>query len=132
MLWFAIGAIAMLIFGSLVTFASYGIYSYANRSTPMKTLDGFCSALLHDQFETAYDHLSRRLQNTLTEQDFATLFQRSHIVDCTHGTAPEDGSKAATSTDMKFVFASESNTVKVTLVKDANSNWKINDLTTAT
>jgi hypothetical protein len=128
--WFAMGSLSMLLLGTILSASGYFLYSYLNRSTPMKTLDAFCEALQREDYENAYDHFSRRYQDTLTEADFASVLSMDKIVGCSHGAA--DDVKTVISTNLKLVHNSQGvNDDIVTLTKDANNNWKINDLRNA-
>lgn len=128
--WFAMGALSMLVLGLILSTSAYFIATSVNRSTPMKTLDAFCDSLRVENYEAAYENLSRKFQNTLTEADFEHLLSQDRVVGCTHGNADE--SRSVTSTNLKLVHASQGiNNDIVTLTKDTNNTWKINDLSNA-
>lgn len=129
--WFSMGSLVTLLLVGILSTSTYFLYSYINRSTPVKTLDAFCEALQREEYENAYDHFSRHFQNMLTEADFETLLSQDKIVGCTHGSA--DDSKSVASTNLKLVHNSQGvNNDIVTLTKDGNNTWKINDLRDAT
>jgi hypothetical protein len=124
-LWVLLGAIiAVLVLASVATFA---IVSYINRSTPVKTLDAFCSALQRQDYPTAYNQFSKQLQSRLDETVFADILSQDKVISCTHGTA--DDSKTSATTSLKLVHVSKGvNNDLVTLTKQDNNEWKINDL----
>lgn len=66
--------ISLVILVLLVIVAS-GVYVYVNRSTPDKTVTTYYSALVHGNFQTAYDQLSTSAQGTLTEPQFTRIWQ---------------------------------------------------------
>ena len=124
-LWILIGSIvALLLLSSAATFA---VVSYINRSTPTKTLDAFCTALQHEDYSTAYSQFSKQLQSKLDKTVFADVLSQDKVVSCTHGAATESGT--STTTNLKLVHTSQGiNNDMVTLTKQANNDWKINDL----
>lgn len=114
--------------------ASYGIYSYVsyvNRSTPMKTLDAFCTDLKKEDYKAAYNQFSTNLQSQLSEEVFSSYLTPDKIVSCSHGVAPEAGTSSKT--DLKLVHNSQGvNNDTVFLKKDDTNIWKIDDLQQAT
>jgi hypothetical protein len=50
------------------------VYVYVNRATPDKTVTTYYSALVHNDFPTAYAQLSTALQNSISEQQFANVW----------------------------------------------------------
>ena len=124
-LWILLGSlVVLLLLSSAVTFA---VVSYINRSTPTKTLDAFCTALQHEDYPTAYNQFSKQLQSKLDETVFASVLSQDKVVSCTHGAAAESGTSSTT--NLKLVHTSQGiNNDMVTLTKQANNEWKINDL----
>jgi hypothetical protein len=124
-LWILLGGVVvLLLLSSAVTFA---VVSYINRSTPTKTLDAFCNALQREDYPTAYGQFSKQLQSKLDETVFANVLSQDKVVSCTHGMAAESG--ASTTTSLKLVHTSQGvNNDMVTLTKQTNNEWKINDL----
>jgi hypothetical protein len=124
-LWILIGSVVVLLL--LSSAAAFAVVSYINRSTPTKTLDAFCTALQHEDYSTAYSQFSKQLQSKLDETVFANVLSQDKVVSCTHGVAAESG--ASTVTNLKLVHTSQGvNNDMVTLTKQANNDWKINDL----
>ncbi len=106
---------------------AYGVMAYINRSTPMKTLDAFCKDLQNGQYQQAYDQFSPKLQAQFTEADFAQLLSQDKVDTCKHGTANDSGTSATTS--LQLIHHSKGvNNDRVTLRKDNQNNWKIDDL----
>ncbi len=124
-LWILLGSVvALLLVSSAVSFA---VVSYINRSTPTKTLDAFCTALQHEDYSTAYNQFSKQLQSKLDETVFADVLSQDKVVSCTHGAAAESGTSSTT--NLKLVHTSQGiNNDMVTLTKQADNVWKINDL----
>ena len=97
--WLAIGALILIVF--VVAASTFVLASYLNRSTPMKTLDTFCSALQNGQYQTAYNQFSPTMQANFTESQFAGLFASDGIATCSHGVASESGT--STTTDLHLL-----------------------------
>ena len=124
-LWILLGSVVILLLLSSV--ATFAVVSYINRSTPTKTLDAFCTALQHEDYSTAYSQFSKQLQSKLDKTVFADVLSQDKVVSCTHGAATESGT--STTTNLKLVHTSQGiNNDMVTLTKQANNEWKINDL----
>jgi hypothetical protein len=124
-LWILIGSVVILLL--LSSAATFAVVSYINRSTPTKTLDAFCNAVQHEDYSAAYSQFSKQLQSKLDETVFADVLSQDKVVSCTHGVAAESGT--STSTSLKLVHTSQGiNNDMVTLTKQTNNDWKINDL----
>ena len=122
--WILISVLVVLVLASV---ASFFVISYVNRSTPDKTLDAFCSALQQADYSTAYDQFSARLQHTISEGAFAAAFTQDRVTACTHGTTGDSGSSVTN--NLKLVHASKGvNNDVVTLTRDSNGEWKIDDI----
>jgi len=101
-----------------------------SRSTPDKTLDAFCNALLTSNGQLATNQLSAKLQG---QQGLlvADLTVTKAIV-CAHTPAISSGSSAKSTLTIKFSanagFPNTLNTVLATLIQDTNGVWKIDTL----
>jgi hypothetical protein len=123
-LWITFGIIVALLLASV---ASYLVISYVTRPVPDRLLDTFCSALQHEDYQSAYNQFSSKLQSTFSEATFASILSQDKVIACTHGTSV--GFANSTITDLKLVHASGGITnVLVTLTRDSNNNWKIDDI----
>src|SRR5271157_2093338 len=100
-------------------------YIFFTRSTPEKTLDAYCSALLGQDYLTAYHQLSTSLQGGETESEFAHILEaQGKITSCTHGSANISG--ATSQVDLVFASSSgQSSNSTVTLIQDNGNTWKI-------
>lgn len=104
---------------------------YLNQSTPDRTLDAFCQALLQANYRSAYHQLSATLQRTISEDAFAVPLSQDRVTACTHSNAGTFGSSSVLS-QLTLVHASQGrNTDVVTLTKDAGREWKIDDIARA-
>ncbi len=122
--WLTISIIVALLLASV---ASFFVIRYVNRPTPIKALDVFCNALQQEDYRTAYDQFSKKLQHTVSEAAFAAALSQDKVTACTHGT-PDDSGNSAT-TNLKLVHASKGiNNDVVTLTRDNNNDWKIDDV----
>jgi hypothetical protein len=123
-LWIISSIIAALL---LIFISGLFVIRYTNRPTPGKTLDVFCNALQGEDYRSAYDQFSKKLQRTVSETTFASILSQDKIIACTHG--PTNDSGNSTKTDLKLVHASKGiNNDVVTLSRDSNNDWKIDDL----
>src|SRR5437867_644226 len=59
----------------LLVIVAVGAYVYLNRSTPDKTISTYYAALVHGDYQTAYDQLSTASQGKLTEPAFVQFWQ---------------------------------------------------------
>jgi hypothetical protein len=116
-LWIALGGIA------------FGALSYANRSTPTKTLNAFCSALKLGDYHTAYNQLSSGLQaKFVSEAEFKAGFSNNgglgKITDCTVSNV-DDGAGTGTISYALSGGTASKLVVDYTLINE-NGSWKIN------
>lgn len=124
-LWITLASVFVLLV--IVGGSSFALVSYLNRSTPVKTLDTFCSSLQTGDYGSAYNLFTKQLQSQFTEGDFAGLIQQNKVVSCTHGKADDTGVRVTTS--LKLLHADQGvNNDLVMLTKGADSVWLINDL----
>jgi len=122
--WITISILAVLL---LAAVASFFVIRYVSRSTPDKTLDAFCNALQQADYRSAFDQFSAKLQHTVSEAAFAAALSQDKVTACTHGTTGD--SAESVTNDLKLVHASKGiNNDVVTLTKDSNSDWKIDDI----
>jgi hypothetical protein len=122
--WILISVLVVLVLASV---ASFFVIRYINRSTPDKTLDAFCNAVEQADYPSAYEQLSARLQHTISEAAFAAAFAQDRVTACTHGTTGDSGSSVTN--NLKLVHASKGiNNDIVTLTRDSNDEWKIDDI----
>jgi len=94
-------------------------------STPNKTLDAFCTGINNKQYHDAYLQLSTRVQSETPESTFTKTF--TNISSCTHTSASEDGSVRTAKLTLGAITGEAAN-FNVNLIKDAESNWKIDSL----
>src|SRR6266480_2228553 len=120
-LWLVlVGVVLLLVIASL---AAYQFVVYVNRSTPTKTLDAFCNALLRDDYHNAYVQFSPNIRAQFSESNFANDIAQDRITSCTHGDASDAGSSA--STTLKLVHSSKGiNKDIAVLTRDTSNSWK--------
>ncbi len=124
--WIFVSLLLVLI--AIVACTSFALSTYINHSTPQKTLDTFCSALQKQDYETAYAQFSPEMQLNFTENQFAQLLTTDAVTRCLHGAANEAGTSITTSLSLIHRASGGTNNDKVTLTKDSQGQWKINDL----
>ena len=101
--------------------------AYLSRSTPMRTLDTFCSSLQHEDYQTAYNQLAPPLQEEIPEPVLASALAQDKIIGCTHGIATTSGNVVTTT--LRLVHNSKGvNNDWVTLAENKDSVWQIADL----
>jgi FHA domain len=119
LIWIGLGLVAV------IALAVGGYLLFFTRPTPEKTLDTYCSALLGQDYLTAYNQLSSPLRNTETESQFASVVEeQGKLNSCIHGSASVNGSTA--SINLRLVASANQTNSVVTLVQDTGNNWKIN------
>jgi limonene-1,2-epoxide hydrolase len=119
LIWIGLGLVAV------IALAVGGYLLFFTRPTPEKTLDTYCSALLGQDYLTAYNQLSSPLRNTETESQFASVVEeQGKLNSCIHGSANVNGSTA--SINLRLVASANQTNSVVTLVQDTGNNWKIN------
>src|SRR5579859_606881 len=103
----------------------------ATRSTPDKTLDTFCNALLAGDGRLAVNQLSANLQNQQGSNLIAVL-GINNITTCAHTPAIFKGSSAiatlTVTSSSKTGTANSQSKSPVTLIQEANGVWKIDAL----
>ena len=124
-LYLSLGAmLAIIVVFSLISLI-------ASRSTPDKTLDTFCNALLAGDGRLADNQLSTKLQNQRGSFLIAEL-SSTRATTCTHTPAITNGSSATATLTTKFSsnpgFSNSPNKTLATLIQDANGVWKIDAL----
>ncbi len=121
---------SLLLLLIIVAFSTFAISSYINRSTPQKTLDLFCSSLQKQDYKTAYIQFSPNMQQNFTESQFASLFASDKVANCRYGAVGEMSTSTTTSLQLVHHVSGETNNDSVTLIKDAQGQWKIDSLQT--
>ncbi len=121
----ALGVItAILLIGSLIALL-------ATRSTPDKTLDTFCNALVAGDGQLAVSQLTTNLQNQQGASLIAVLTARP-ITRCAHTPVIIKGSSATATltvtSSSQTGTANNQSKMLVTLIQDANGAWKIDTL----
>ncbi|HEY1352543.1 MAG TPA: hypothetical protein VGF67_23230 [Ktedonobacteraceae bacterium] len=125
--WIAAGVLTLL---ALASISSFLLFQYLDRSTPERTLDAFCHALVQADYRLAYAQFSIALQRTVAEQAFATSLSQDRVRACTHSTVGALGTGVLG--QLELVHASQGkNTDIVTLIKDGKNTWKIDDISRA-
>src|SRR5215469_12633118 len=118
LIWIGLGLVAV------IALAVGGYFLFFARSSPERTLDTYCSALLGQDYLTAYNQLSSPLRNAETESQFASVVEeQGKLNSCVHGSASVNGSNASINLRM-IASANQTNSV-VTLVRDTGNTWKI-------
>jgi hypothetical protein len=126
--WIVVALLVVLLVVSVPTFF---LVRYITRSTPNKTLDAFCTAVQQGDYQSAYDQFSTRLQQTVSEARFASVLSKDKVNACMHGTTDDTGTSVTNT--MKLVHVSKGvNNDIVTLIKDSNGTWKIDDISRQT
>jgi hypothetical protein len=114
----------------LILAGGSALFVYLTRSTPGKTLDAFCSALVQSDYQHAYQQFGPTLQRSFSEKIFADTLARDRITQCTYtavGEAPQQ-----VQTGLTLLHGSEgANNDQVMLDKDAHGTWLITNLQVA-
>jgi len=123
-LWITLGVIGGVL---LLVCVACGVLAVVNASTPTKTLDAFCNALINGDNHSAYTQFSGNLQSQLKESVFTQAVSVDKVTSCTHGSPNESGSSARASLTLVHASGARNNDA-VTLIKDSNSDWKIDSV----
>jgi uncharacterized membrane protein YvbJ len=118
------GLILSLITIMLVVIIAVGAYVYLNRSTPEKTVTTYYSALVHNDFQTAYDQFSTSAKGTLTESQFAHIWQGLGGVRAWSLISTEEQASTANSSVTITLGNGQTRPASIILV-DENGTWKI-------
>lgn len=118
-------AAVLIVFLVLV---AVGAYVYLNRSTPEKTLTTYYGALIHGDYQTAYDQLSTATQGKLTEPAFVQFWQALGGVKAWSTTSLLEQGSTATAALTLTLGNGQTRPASIALV-DENGVWKIENET---
>jgi zinc ribbon protein len=124
------GLIITLAIVVIVAVIAAGAYFYLNRSTPDKTVTTYYSALVQNDFQTAYNQCSTAFQNSLSEQNFASIWlNQGGVKAWTLVSTQEQGSIAHSTVTVTF----GNGQIRLATIDLVNENgaWKINKETFA-
>ena len=124
------GFILSLIILVLVVIIAVGTYVYLNRSTPDKTITTYYAALVHGDYQTAYDQLSTASQGKLTEPAFVQFWQALGGVKAWSTTSLQEQGSTATAAPTLTLGNGQTRPASITLI-DENGEWKIENETIA-
>jgi zinc-ribbon domain len=118
------GFILSLMIIVLVVIIAVGAFVYVNRSTPDKTITTYYVALVHGDYQTAYDQLSTTLRGKLTEPAFVQFWQsRGGVKAWSTNTSQEQGSTASATLNLTLGNG-QTTPASISLI-DENGTWKI-------
>jgi hypothetical protein len=118
------GFILSLVIIVLLVIIAVGVYAYVNRSTPDKTITTYYSALVHNDFQTAYGQFSTSAQGSTSEQQFANFWQtRGGVKAWTLVSIQEQGSIA--NSTVTVTLGNGQTRLATILLVDENGTWKI-------
>jgi hypothetical protein len=112
----------------LLVLIAVGTYVYLNRSTPDKTLTTYYGALIHGDYQTAYNQLSTTSQSKLTEPAFVHFWQALGGVTAWSTTSLQEQGSTATAAVSLTLGNGQTRTATITLI-DENGTWKIQNET---
>jgi hypothetical protein len=114
-------ALALIV---LVAIVAVGAYVYLNRSTPDKTVTTYYGALKNGDYQTAYNQLSTRAMNNLSEPQFAQIWQtRGGVMAWTERSVQEQGSTATAT--VTFTFGNGQTALATIQLINENGVWKV-------
>ena len=118
------GLVLSLVIIALVAIVAVGAYVYLNRSTPNKTITTYYSALVHNDFQTAYGQLSTLAQGSTSEQRFTQIWQGLGGVKAWTLVSTQEQGSTANSTVTVTLGSGQTKLAAIILV-DENGTWKI-------
>jgi len=122
--------IALILFMPLfsITIGIYAGVSSATRSTPDRTLAGFCKAMQSGNTPRAYSQYSSRYQRTYSKQQFESDMSADAVISCSYNSISVSNSGDTARARLRLVYASGATEKDiVTLSRDSSSKneWKI-------
>ena len=118
------GYIISLVIIVLLAIIAVGAYVYLNRSTPDKTITTYYAALVHGDYQTAYDQLSTASQGKLTEPAFVQFWQVRGGVKAWSLISTQEQSSTATAKLSLSLGNGQITPASISLI-DENGTWKI-------
>ena len=118
------GYIISLVFIMLLVIVAVGAYVYLNRSTPDKTTTTYYAALVHGDYQTAYDQLSTAAKGNLTEPRFARIWQSLGGVKAWSLISTQEQGSTANSKVTLTLGNGQTRPASISLI-DENGTWKI-------
>jgi hypothetical protein len=118
------GLVLSLVIVAIVVFIAVGTYAYLNRSTPDKTVTTYYSALVHNDFQTAYDQFSTSAKGKLTEPQFVQFWQSFGGVKAWSLISTQEQGSTANSRVTITLGNGQVRHASILLV-DENGTWKI-------
>jgi hypothetical protein len=118
------GLVLSLVIIVLFVIIAVGAFVYVNRSTPDKTITTYYAALVHGDYQTAYDQLSTAFQGKLTEPAFVQFWQSLGGVKAWTLVSIQGHGSAANSTVTVTLGTGQTKLATILLV-DENGTWKI-------
>jgi flagellar basal body-associated protein FliL len=118
------GLVLSLVIIVLLVIVAVGVYAYLNRSTPDKTVTTYYSALVHNDFQTAYGQFSTSAQGNTSEQQFTSFWQQLGGVKAWTLVSTQEQGSTANSTVTVTLGNGQTRLATITLV-DENGTWKI-------
>ncbi len=118
------GYIISLVIIVLLVIVAAGVYVYLNRSTPDKTITTYYSALVHNDFQTAYNQFSTSAQSSTSEQRFTQIWQSLGGVKAWTLVSTQEQGSTANSTVTVTLGSGQTRLASIKLI-DENGTWKI-------
>ena len=118
------GFILLLVFLAFLVIIAVGAYVYLNRSTPDKTVTTYYSALVHGDFQTAYDQFSTASKGKLTEPQFVHFWQVLGGVKAWSLISTQEQGSTANSKVTITLGNGQTRPASISLI-DENGTWKI-------
>jgi zinc ribbon protein len=118
------GLVLFLVIIAIVVIVVVGAYVYLNRSTPDKTITTYYSALVQNDFQTAYSQLSNSAQGSISESQFAGFWQSRGGVKAWTLVSTREQSSNANAT-VTVTFGNGQTRLASILLVNENGRWKI-------
>jgi limonene-1,2-epoxide hydrolase len=122
--------IALILFMPLfsITIGIYAGVSSATRSTPDRTLAGFCKAMQSGNTPRAYSQYSSRYQRTYSKQQFESDMSADAVISCSYNSISVSNSGDRARAWLRLAYASgatEKDTVILSQDSSNKNEWKI-------
>jgi hypothetical protein len=117
--------------GFVFTFISQVIGSSSfptNLSSPDQVLNSYCQDIQSGAYQQAYDEYSTKLKSKVTSSQLTQMWADQHLDSCTHNSVVESTNAANTTLSTHDFFTKNITNYNVTLIRDGNNGWKIDNI----
>lgn len=97
-------------------------------SSPDQVLNSYCQDIQSGAYQQAYDEYSTKLKSKVTSSQLTQMWADQHLDSCTHNSVVESTNAANTTLSTHDFFTKNITNYSVTLIRDGNNGWKIDNI----